>query len=101
MRTRGQVRIKNWKLKWKTVGESAFVRLRRDKSAFDGVVRQVFQFRRRGREGGVTPFVSFFLGIGEETGNEAEIGANWADFIGNFEDFFVSGDGLKFAEMLY
>jgi hypothetical protein len=51
--------------------------------------------RRRHTAGGA--FVSFFLGIGEETGNEAEVEADWAVFIGDFEGFLVSWAGMKTA----
>jgi hypothetical protein len=37
------------------------------------------------------------LGIGEETGNEAEIQANWAVFIGDFEGFLVSWAEVRIA----
>jgi hypothetical protein len=37
------------------------------------------------------------LGIGEETGNEAEVEADWAVFIGDFERFLVSWAGMKTA----
>jgi hypothetical protein len=32
-------------------------------------------------------FVAFFSCIGDETRNEAKIGADWPGFIGEFEDF--------------
>jgi hypothetical protein len=37
------------------------------------------------------------LGIGEETGNEAEVVADWADFIGDFEGFLVSCGEVRIA----
>jgi hypothetical protein len=53
---------------------------------------------RRQTAGG-RAFVSFFLGIGKETGNEAKTHADWPVFIGDFKDFFVSWAGMKTAQM--
>jgi hypothetical protein len=53
--------------------------------------------RRRDTAGGT--FVSFFLGIGRETGNEAGVEAGWPVFIGDFEGFLVSRAGMKTAQI--
>jgi hypothetical protein len=52
-------------------------------------------------EDGCQGLVSFFLGIGEETRNEAEIRADLAGFIGDFEDFKPGNEGLQLAGNVY